>query len=373
MNNVLSQKITIALGLLLLVCFSRGILQLAFSKNIALVIQFLSIIIFISYTLSLSVIIKYLLKPEYILFWLIVIFSIILTVLNHDHFGVFWLSIPIIIFVLSIFVREEIFLNKINYTLLKNIIISLFIFLILFGVMQSNGFILDYLPADNSFLKRPSSVTSSYLHYPIIISTISIVFLYIYVRNNAVNNLYLILFLIGLSVVFIAESRYGMLQIILGIFILLCKKRIWTFFLVSFLIATLCLLDNDIKERLLNAYSINSIGNNDRLNTWFLMLDKISILDFVLGRNFGIFSNSINLFPNLINVNVVVTESSLLLLILNFGIIGGLFCLYIIGKLYTNNLLIFFILIIPSIFYQSIETIPYILIICLTPILIRMK
>lgn len=372
MHN-LSKKNTIALGLLFLLCFSRGLLQLAFSKNIALGIQFLSIIIFIFYTLDISVIIKYLLMPEYIIFWLIVLFSIILTVANYNYFGIFWLPITIITFLLSIFVHEEILQSKIDYTLLKNIIISIFIFLILFGVMQSNGLFLDYLPADNSFLKRPSSVTSSYLHYPIIISTISILFLYLYKNNISENIIYLILYLIGLCVVFIADSRYGMFQVILGIFVFRGKGKILIFLLILSLISALCLLDINIQERLLNAYSINSIGNNERINTWFIMLDKILISDFVLGRNFGVYSNSINLLPELLNVNLVVTESSLLLLILNFGIIGGLYYFYIIGRLYRKDYLLFIILIIPSIFYQSIETVPFILIICLTPLLIRMK
>ena len=103
------------------------------------------------------------------------------------------------------------------------------------------------------------------------------------------------------------------------------------------------------------------------------MIDKISITDFILGNNFGIHSNSINLLPELLKVNLVVTESSLLLLILNFGIIGGLYYFYIIGTLYSKNFLLFLILIFPSLFYQSIETVPFILIICLAPLLIRMK
>jgi len=172
---------------------------------------------------------------------------------------------------------------------------------------------------------------------------------------------------------FIASSRYGMLQVILGILMLNVRKRLISFFLILTFCGALCLFDESIKERLLGAISIDSIGNNDRISTWIMMLEKISPKNIVLGEHFGIYSNSMNFLPTFSSDKVYVTESSILLLILNFGVIGGIYYLYIIRSIYGKNFILFLILIIPSIFYQSIETIPFILLICLAPILIRME
>lgn len=368
-----SKKNTLVLGLLLIICFSRGLLQIIFPKNIAAATQFISILAFIFYRLDVKTILINFINIKYLIIIIITFFSAILTLLEKNNLGVIWIAIVLITLLLTIYTKQEIINEDINYTYLKNIIIFIYLYLIFFGVMQSNGYLLNYLPADNSFLYRPSSVTSSYLHYPIIISVLSIIFLYIYINNLKGDKLFLILYLIGLAVSFIANSRYGMLQVILGVLMLNGRKRLICIFLISTFIGALCSFDESIRERLLGAISIDSIGNNDRISTWIMMLEKISPKNIVLGEHFGIYSNSMNFLPIFSNDKLYVTESSILLLILNFGIIGGIYYLYIIRRIYGKNLILFLILIIPSFFYQSIEIIPFILLICLAPILIRME
>jgi len=366
-------KKTLFLGLLLIICFSRGLLQIIFPKNIAVAIQFVSILTFLFFWIDVKTILRNLINIKYLIIIIITIFSAILTLLEKNNLGIIWLAIVLITLLTTIYTKEEIINEELNYTYLKNIIICIYLYLILFAVLQSNGYLLIYLPADNSFLYRPSSVTSSYLHYPIIISVLSIIFLYIYINKAKGDKLFLILYLIGLVASFIASSRYGMLQVILGILMLNVRKRLISFFLILTFCGALCLFDESIKERLLGAISIDSIGNNDRISTWIMMLEKISPKNIVLGEHFGIYSNSMNFLPTFSSDKVYVTESSILLLILNFGVIGGIYYLYIIRSIYGKNFILFLILIIPSIFYQSIETIPFILLICLAPILIRME
>jgi hypothetical protein len=179
--------------------------------------------------------------------------------------------------------------------------------------------------------------------------------------------------LVGFAVVFIANSRYGMLQVVIGLFLISSRKKLFiTLFAALIILYFFYKIDNYITERLFSAFSIDSIGNNDRVNSWKNAVDQLSIFNIFLGDSFGLFSNSMNIISNSISAQRV-TESSILLLALNFGIIGGVYFLYLISTVYEKQTILFIILIFPTLFYQSIEVIPFILIICLAPVLIRME
>ena len=372
MLNV-NKRNSILLGLCILICFSRGLLQIVFPKSISFGIQFSAIILLVLITVNIKKISVYLLKPEYILISIITFFSMILTQLEKSNFGFVWVGIVLVTLLLLILTKETIAKNNLNYIYLKNITIVIFIILILFGTLQSNGLLLEYLPADNSFLNRPSSITSSYLHYPIVISTLSIIFLHIFINSKRSDYLYLVLYLVGFVVVFIANSRYGMLQVIIGLFLIRGAKKLAIIFLITLIVLyTFYIIDSTILDRLFGSFSIDSIGNNDRVNSWNKAVDQISILNIFLGSSFGLFSNSTNIFSNPMNAQMI-TESSMLLLFLNFGIIGGIYYMYLISRVFSKQTILFIILIFPTLFYQSIEVIPFILIICLAPVLIRME
>lgn len=368
----INKKNSIVLSLLLLICFSRGLLQILFPKSISFGIQFSAIVLFVLYSLNLKIIIAYLLKPKYIVIIIITFFSIMLTQFEKSNFGFLWVGIVLVTLLLLIYTQETVIKNNLDYVYLKNSVIIIFITLIFFGTLQSNGLLLEYLPAD-SFLNRPSSITSSYLHYPILISTLSIIFLHIFTRSKSSDYIYLILYLVGFAVVFIANSRYGMLQVVIGLFLISSRKKLFiTLFAALIILYVFYKIDNSITERLFSAFSIDSIGNNDRVNSWKNAVDQLSIFNIFLGDSFGLFSNSMNIFSNSISAKRV-TESSILLLALNFGIIGGVYFLYLISTVYEKQTILFIILFFPTLFYQSIEVIPFILIICLAPVLIRME
>jgi hypothetical protein len=223
-SNKFSANINSLMLLLLIgISISRGILELFLSKNFSYLFQYLitvGIAIFIDNKIIKKIIIE---KKENVVLLLITFFSAIFTYLIHNTVGLLWISIVFyyIIFI-TLFSNNEL-LYKINLEIIKFGIVLLFFILIFVALLQENDILLA-IPFDNSFLKRPSSITGSYLHYPIVLSMISILFLAIWVNNNK-KSIFLLLYFIGFIFTFFIYSRYGIMQVVLGLLLIKTYKK----------------------------------------------------------------------------------------------------------------------------------------------------
>ncbi|CAK9888114.1 MULTISPECIES: O-antigen ligase family protein [Pseudomonas] len=223
------------------------------------------------------------------------------------------------------------------------------------------------LPVD---LARPSSLTGSYLHYPLIMVMLG-VFL------QAINQRVTFVSLIAFSSVFLAFSRSGMM-LVFAHFSFLIVYNILTngfrFSLKGLLVFYFSLLTGIVAmvasgflelfiERISSSFDQQGVGNDDRIEAWRHGLEVFSSGDWWFGNNFGI---ATNLTANLVGADSYVVESAVLQNLINFGIVGSIIFFCFFGYMYffsKERVFRFFLLafIFQSLVYQSTEVLPFIL------------
>lgn len=223
------------------------------------------------------------------------------------------------------------------------------------------------LPVD---LARPSSLTGSYLHYPLVMVMFGIFI-------QALNQRLTLFSLLAFASVFLAFSRSGMILVILHFTFLLAYKFLSESFrfslkgvLVSFMgffvFSGLLLISGFLElfwERLSSSFDEKGVGNDERINAWRHGVEVFSDSELWFGSNFG---GATNLTSNLIGVESYVVESGVIQNLINFGIVGTLVFFLFFAYMYfysRERIFRFFLLafFFQSFVYQSTEVLPFIL------------
>ena len=203
------------------------------------------------------------------------------------------------------------------------------------------------------------------------------------------KNIYLIVFLIGVTGVFLSLTRSGAMIIILAFLPYLCFKfyqknliniKIKALFYLSFVLIFTIILGIyyfDLQfffDRILSALNTKSAGNGDRVKAWLIGIDLLLTSNNILfGQYTGVITNATR---TVTNTKSFVVESGTLQMLLNFGVVGFTSFYFILINIFSrikkNHTFLYFVLfscLCSTIVYQSIEVIPFIILLSLLSII----
>jgi len=357
---------------------SRGFFELFVSKNLAYIITFVGFTFFIScFIISLRASIKVQKKVIIVVVGYLV-FSLLSwdlsLLLGLDAIYSVYMLYPVAVSVFFLFFHS-IKLADINNEKLINSI-SYIVYLLFAAATLQQLFILSFPGETLTFggLIRPSSLTGSYLHYPLIMVLLGVVV------HSLAGKLNFTSMLAYLSV-FISFSRSGMMLVSIILFMFLVKnlvhilkaKRIkiekkfilfifvFSFFSISFLIY-FGIFDLII-QRFYSSVDSSGPGNEGRFYIWNYAINMIMNTNILIGEHFG---EVTNLTSNLTTTSSMVVESGFLQNLINFGLIGTCFfyAMFIIMYINTQNFVFksFIVAFVAQSFvYQSTEVLPFII------------
>lgn len=374
------------------VIVSRGFFELFFEKKTAFLVQVAAIIVFIIFS---TTIFKVKLVAKYLsiqtLFLLVFIFaaffsSIITVSLNNGGAPFFYSAIMCFLALVSIIISS---LNINKFKRLDIGKMSVFLIIILFGVSIYEQITKTLMPGAwwLGNIVRPASLTGSKQHYAIILAILTL-FVFQYWLSLK-RRIYLFGFAFGVIGVFLSLTRSGAMILILAFLPFIGYKLYinylikinskFLFFLVfglgSILIFSIFYFDLEFFfNRIISSVNTKSAGNGERVKAWLrgfdLMLNSNNLL---LGQYTGVVTNSTR---TITNSKSFVVESGTLQMILNFGLIGFLSFYFIlfnicsrIKKQHVFLFFVFFSCLCSTIVYQSIETIPFIVLFSLIPLI----
>lgn len=342
---------SIILTVVLFLSFSRGLYQ----SSASLLISYLLTLVFFS-CFSFLIIKKIKInQPTYLvystIFLAISFFSLFFSHLNNQSYNIFILFILFFVFVLNVY-KYSIF-RSVNKIHILNSLLLFFIFLNYLELYHGQLFIgtgLNYFPYSFHSV-RPSALTGSYLHYPIIIS-----FLYIYLISNNEKHSMWHIFIIFSILLSYSRSAYLILFIFYILYYLRFPYKLRKIFFIFILILLFLITYQELIEYIRLTFFIEAPGNSGRINTWFNSISRLSFSNFLIGTHFGkytLMSSKVSGF------DINVTESTILSLILNYGIIGcTLFykLLFDFLKELKFGKIIFIVFFVISLFTQCFET-----------------
>jgi len=374
----------------LLICVSRGFFELYFEKKTAFIIQVLTICAFmlisvLIFRIKLSA--RYFVGQTYFLavFIFAVIISIFMTMMmDNGGAPIFYSGIMSFLSISFIVISSLSFDNKGFLNVGPKIV---FVILLLFGVSLYEQLSDTLMPGAWWIgpTVRPASLTGSKQHYSIIVAILSLyLFQYWLILKNS---FYLLGFGIGVIAVFLSLSRSGSMILVFAFIpffiyklysIRVIKVNLkWiliTLIALTMVIVPLFFVDFEFFwKRVLSSIDTKAAGNGDRLKSWALGMDLILSSNILFGEYTGVITNSTR---TITNIKSFVVESGTLQTILNFGLIGFISFYSIlfnvhskIKKGHTFLLITLFSCLLSTMVYQSIETIPFIILLSLIPII----
>lgn len=378
----------VAFSALFILC-SRGLIEIMTDKRLAYLIQVVSVTIF---QLSLIDFPKIKLNSGYkktlmlfIIFIIVAILSYIYTLITTNFDGG-WLYIIINIYLTFLMMINRSIIIEKSRLIRYDIIISIMIFILsLVAFLQQNAGLLLFLPGQTYTFGsriRPSSLTGSYLHYPIVLVLLGFLMLQIFVFSK--KRIHCIFSLIAFMMCILSFSRSGafILFATIGIWFLAKFKKInkiklkkvisMPIFLVFIAIILYYVKDTLYVERIVSSFSSHSPGNDIRIIRWKYALKSFFNTNIIIGEFTGLITNATSNF-NLISDNTVV-ESGLLQQLLNFGLLGTIsyYMLFIevTRNINKNSLWLkyaFIASVLQTFVYQSIEVLPFMFILCMFP------
>lgn len=368
--------------LTLLITFSRGFIEIATSNIVAYGLQMVFASIFLVVLIATNVNnLKSNFKINLLYFLSFFLFSSISAMITSFSSGFYlsWFYVIVMNFYIFLFFVSTSFDIKNSKSINFHFILSmLLVTLVLVGFLQQLQ-IINFLPGITLYPDiRPSSLTGSYLHYPLILSFFVFYFIQSWVINKKLIDL--VLTFLSLLAVITSYSRSGMLLIAVGIgFYLIFNKekkdkkvlKLSMIIIVGFVLIMVN-LDNVYVQRLLSSLSFDGLGNAQRFNFWVDGIKMWMETNVLFGSYTGQVTNLTN---NITNTNSTIVESGVIQQLLNFGLIGTvifyLFFYFIFQNIDQNLFWIkAFVVaaVIQSFAYQSIEVFPFMFIISLLPI-----
>lgn len=225
---------------------------------------------------------------------------------------------------------------------------------------------------------RPSSLTGSYLHYPVVMFFLSLIcFQYAEVSKK---NYFYVFGVAGVifSVISYSRSAVVMLALVasyMAVFYIAKKKSPRTIiigagFLFSWLVVVL--VSPEILNRALSAFDISSAGNSQRVLIWVESIEALSWDSLLVGGYFGQVTNTTS---NMTDSASRIVESSLLQQFFNVGVLGAIvfyMLVYLSHKSISRSHVFLkggaFAFIVQSLAYQNIEVFPAIALFTLLPL-----
>lgn len=361
----------------ILFLFSRGGLEVFLDKKIAYMLSFLCFFVFLL-IFAFKVKSRFKIKKSVLVlsFSFIVssFFSVLFSYLNGIEVIYFsYMVYPLFISLFFLFcmcfdfrfvVKDKLFFS-----------ISLIVYVLFFMALMQQIKIIE-LPGSTPLydfplnLNRPSSLTGSYLHYPLLMVVLGC-FLY------SVRGKLTFPAVLAFGSVFVAFSRSGMMLVTLIFFFQFVRQFLVVRFaldlkqylkLMAFIVAFLFfsmyfsdLLINMV-QRFLSSFDAQGVGNDERIRAWLVGIKLAFDGNFIFGDKFGTVTN---LTGNLFGSESTIVESGLLQNIINFGLIGTVifysFLIYIFIKVRLSLEKCFIIaFIFQSLIYQSTEVLPFI-------------
>lgn len=430
--------IFIAFFSLIFLIYSRGLIEyLLHNKAAGYLVQLVAVLFFSTIVACMAGIKAIFLRLQnnkvgfvlYALFIFVSIISIILTYLKAPYLLELLLFSGVLIFLLSIFIFYQVIsmsdnIQQILYRTLFMSGIILFIFaliqyIIVFFGLQANeslkwlAVLIYEFPGHSSLaisghvVSRPSSLTGSFLHFPLIICLIGIISYRFSkpVWKKAVSILFILTpFLIfsrsGMVIAGFTISGYLFWVLIQKISKILTqapgirKKYIIKSFLVLLFLLLICIILFSIP--VLKDYSIalferifnfHDTGNSIRYKTWAALISEFNKSILVFGEFTGMATNIIR---NILGSSKLmdhspfylgVTESGFLEILTGFGLLGllsyyGIWINAIIRLFRRCEALFAFSLIgalIQTLFYQSTEVLPFMFTLSLIPMMVNSK
>ncbi|MEX3784546.1 hypothetical protein [Paraburkholderia sp. BR14374] len=386
---------TIAYLLAVVLCASRGVLEYLIGKDAAYLIQVGGIVGLLVWYISPTAIAAYFRDQGRLSFGLLVgmLFSIglsiVATLALTDQLGLSYLFV----FIFTLFIYFYAISNYQRRFVRPRVayVGLVLIALIEAGValaQQQNVFPIDLPGATYGFdnLRAPS-LTGSYLHYPLFVAiAASLCGVDYLVRKNVLSGLACVVLSFA---IFSALSRSGML-IVLGTFGLAFVQGPIEFItrnaklIVATVFATMAIMifgvavssQNDSvvnvgTERMIGATDLQSDGNDGRTEAWEKAKSLGLPVNAIAGTYFGLVTNSA---PEPVKQEYGVVESSVLQQILNIGLMGAIFyygVLISVTKLVSSAsriALCVWAALFQTLFYQSIEVIPFVFILMTLPV-----
>ena len=374
--------LNILFGLMIFSASSRGIIEVYFSKQAGYVIQLFFGLLFSFFMLVLwrKNSEEKILQKSLIFYFLLFISFLSATYMSiFQGFYISWIYVVAMsVFYLLFYIYTGYnFKSVVSFKMDKWIAVNMVV-LMLVAILQQRG-LLEILPG-NTLLNgdiRPSSLTGSYLHYPLIISIGAFLMAETYTTKKRL--IYLVLFLLFSLAPIIAYSRSGSMIIILGLivyfllFTSFSRKMLLLSIGFPLTILSVLLFSNNIYfQRVISSVDINSAGNTGRIEQWELAIDMFLNSPIIIGGYTGLITNVTNNFSN---IPTEVVESGALQQLLNFGLLGFIlfyvmfiFCFFKISKKHIWLRSVLLAAVLESLIYQSIEVYPFMLLLAILPL-----
>ncbi|WP_353661244.1 hypothetical protein [Hydrogenimonas sp. SS33] len=375
----------IIIFIFLFIIVSRGLFELIINKKIAFLVQVLAIILFLLF-MYINKKIKvhkfyFYINSFYLsLFIIIMLLSAFYTYTFNIRGAPFFYTMIVLFLLITYLLISALCFKNFNNINLDNIVIFLILILICVAIYeQYYGF---HMPGAANYFPwvRPASLTGSKQHYSIILSILTLIIFQYWIILK--KSKYLLISIIGSLGVIFSLTRSGAFIIMLTIGIYILLKMLYDginpyktllvilfIFIISYIFYA---YKDDIIfiERILSSFNTNSPGNSDRVKSWLLAITIIGNSNLLIGEWTGIVTNATRTITGEYSF---VVESGPLQMILNFGFIGFILFYIILFTSYVRIKFLFFksILIaclLSTAVYQSIETIPFMVLIAMLPI-----
>lgn len=379
-------------SIFLFIVVSRGFFELFFNKKTAFLVQVIGIILFSFFSL---IVFKIKLSAKYfsiqflifVVFVLSAFFSSLITIyLKNGGAPFFYSGIMCFLAFISVFISSF----NINKTWKIDIGKTIFfLIIILFGVAIYEQVSKTLMPGAwwLGAMVRPASLTGSKQHYAIILAILTLYLFQYWISLR--KKIYFLGFSLGVIGVFLSLTRSGAMIILLTFLpylgyklvtkhLIKIKQKVLFFLFIGFSsILLFSLLYFDIQvflDRMFSSIDTKSTGNGERVRAWLKGIDLMfTSNNILLGQYTGVVTNATR---TVTSTKSFVVESGTLQMILNFGIIGFVSFYFILfniaSRIKKNHLFLFFVLfscLCSTIVYQSIETIPFIVLCSLIPII----
>lgn len=324
-----------------------------------------------------------------ILWWLFLVVALLSTFASLNVTGVDYAAVYVVVMVF--FVSLMLVLGQVDYSFRKTEGIGPAVLIVAAGLMvvallqQFGGLTLFPGSDRGSFgaaALRPSSLTGSYLHYPITLALLSFVLLGIWANRK--RSIYLVFGIAGMACVVVSYSRSGIVLVGVGLLVAVllsahtgARIRLIAVLGIVGVVTVTALPVGGYIDRALSIFNTEGSGNATRISAWDSILGLWSQSPLVIGTHTGQYSNVTNNFT--VDGAVGVTESGLLQILISFGLLGliGYYGMLILTATATPTPPPWFRAallagMVQSLFYQSTEVLPFMATFALIPLIAKL-
>lgn len=373
-----SRKWTVAFFLTLMALVSRGVFEVVVGKNAGYALQLVAVVFFTVLLLAFG-------KPRirsgrgwsaFVAygFVLVALLSVCASLLL-ERIDYFWFYLFVTLFYVAMLALYTTIDFGVSRQIAVGPVVAVVGVLLVVVALAQQFAHLSILPGSDlgtfgSFL-RPSSLTGSFLHYPI--SAALMMFMLFGIASQTAKKRY------GVAAAFLALgivaslSRSGIVIMAVGLIVVLLRSpsiggrlRIVVVLLLGAVVAAVAFPSGQFFDRVSSIFDANGAGNATRIDIWTSILQLWSESPLLIGSHAGQYTN---VTSNLAGVDGGIAESGVLQMLISWGALG-LICFYTLlaGTASTLPRLSPWFLagaiagMVQSLVYQSIEVLPFMVI-----------